>query len=193
MIRSKNWWLITLKGLIFIFLGIYILKFPVSGMLGMIVYGGVLLLLSGIIIISFAISTYRINPAWKWQLGEGILDILLALILLSNIGLTANTLPYVFAFFGIFTGIFWVMESLYFKQNAYRYWPVALTAGIFSILIGILIFYRPLLVTHTIFSFIGLMIVVQGIFLVVFSLEIRRIKRGFQKENHVSTMDGLIH
>ncbi|MEO6844487.1 MAG: DUF308 domain-containing protein [Ginsengibacter sp.] len=185
MIRSKHWWLITLKGLIFIFLGIYILKFPVGGMLGMIVYGGVLLFLSGFIIISFAISTRKLNPTWKWQLSEGILDILLALILLSNIGLTAITLPYVFALFGILTGIFWIMESLFFRRNIYKYWSVALIAGIFSILIGILIFYRPLLAMLTIFAFIGLMFVVQGIFLVLFSLEIRRIKKEFQIKNHL--------
>ena len=177
MIRSKHWWLITLKGLIFIFLGIYILKFPVSGMLGLIVYGGVLLFLSGVIIISFAISTHKINPNWTWQLSEGILDILLALILLSNIGFTAITLPYVFAFFGILTGIFWIMESLYFKHNLYRYWSVALIARIFCILIGSLIFYRPMLAAFTIFAFIGIMFVVQGIFLVLFSLAIASIKR----------------
>lgn len=177
MIHSKNWWLITLKGLIFIFLGIHILKSPVSGMLGLIVFGGVLLFLSGIIIISFAISTRKTNPNWTWQLSEGVLDLLLAFIMLLNIGLTAITLPFVFAFFGILTGIFWIMESLYFKHNLYRYWSVALIAGIFCILIGILIFYRPMLAAFTIFAFIGIMFVVQGIFLVLFSLAIASIKR----------------
>ncbi|HUZ60406.1 MAG TPA: DUF308 domain-containing protein [Hanamia sp.] len=176
MVRSKHWWLITLKGLIFIFLGIYILRFPVSGMLGLIVYGGLLLLLSGIIIISFAITTRKTNPNWTWQIGEGFLDIIIALILLLNIGLTVITLPYVFAFFGMLTGIFWEMESFYFKRNNYRYWPIALFAGLFSILIGILIFYRPMLAALTIIAIIGIMFIVQGIFLVIFSLEISRIK-----------------
>ena len=178
MIHSKNWWLITIKGLIFIFLGFNILKFPVSGMLGMIVYGSVLLFLTGIIIISFAISTRKVNPNWTWQMGEGILDIILALVLLLNIGLTAITLPYVFAVFGILTGIFWVMESLHFKRHRYRYWTVALLAGIFSILIGTLIFYRPVLAALTIGTFIGIMFIVQGFFLVLFSVEIRRIKKA---------------
>lgn len=177
MISSKHWWLITLKGLIFIFLGGYILKFPVSGMLGLIVYGGVLLLLSGIIIISFAISTRRTNPNWTWQMAEGLLDIALAVILLLNIGLTAITLPYVFASFGVLTGIFWVMESLYFKRNGYRYWLVALIAGLFSILIGILIFYRPILAALTIVGIIGIMFIVQGIFLVLFSIEVSGSKK----------------
>lgn len=175
MIHSKNWWLITLKGLIFIFLGIHILKSPVSGMLGLIVFGGVLLFLSGIIIISFAISTRKTNPNWTWQLSEGVLDLLLAFIMLLNIGLTAITLPFVFAFFGILTGIFWIMESIYFKRIGYKYWTVALLAGIFSMLIGTLIFYRPVLAALTIVSVIGIMFIIQGIFLLLFSLEIMRI------------------
>ncbi len=171
MIRSKQWWLITLKGLIFIFLGIYILRFPISGMLGLIVYGGLLLLLSGVIIILFAISTRKTNPNRTWHMGEGFLDIIVALILLLNIGLTVITLPFVFAFFGILTGIFWLLESFYFKRKGYRYWSVALLAGLFSCIIGTFIFYHPVLATFTILDFIGIMFIVQGIFLVLFSIE----------------------
>lgn len=177
MIRSKNWWLITLKGILFFLLGIYIFKYPVSGMLGLIVYGGIALIISGIIIIAFAISTRKVNNGWHWQMSEGLLDILIAVILLSNIGLTAVTLPYVFAFFGILTGIFWTAEAIYFKRNGYRFWTVALIAGVFSILIGILIFYRPVLAALTIVAIIGLMFMIQGVFLTLFSFEISRVKK----------------
>ena len=177
MIRSKHWWLVTLKGLIFIFLGIYILKYPVSGMLGLIIYGGVCLILSGIIIDIFAITTHRINHNWRWQIAEGLLDILLGIILLSNAGLTALTLPYVFAFFGILTGIFWVFEALYFRHHQYKAWGVALFAGLLSIAIGIVIILHPVIALLTIFGFIGLMFIIQGFFLALFSLEISRVKK----------------
>ncbi len=87
MIKSKNWWLITIKGLIFIFLGFYILKFPISGMLGLIIYGSVSLFISGFILATFAIITRKIHRGWGWQMAEGLLDIFLAVILLLNIGL----------------------------------------------------------------------------------------------------------
>lgn len=177
MIRSKHWWLITLKGLIFIFLGIYILKFPVSGMLGLIVYGGFSLILSGLIISVFAITTHKTNRNWTWHIAEGFLDILLGIILLLNIGLTAITLPFVFAFFGILTGIFWIVEALYFKRNGYKPWSVALLAGLLSLVIGILIFLHPVIAALTIFAFIGCMFILQGFFLVLFSLEISRVKK----------------
>lgn len=181
MISSKNWWLITFKGIIFIFLGIYIFKFPVSGMLGLILYGGVSLLLSGIIIIAFAVSTRKTNKSWGWQMGEGFLDIALAMILLLNIGLTAITLPFIFAFFGILTGIFWTMEALHFKRNKYRFWSVALIAGLFSILIGVLIFYRPALAALTIVGIIGIMFMMQGFFLVLFSFAMSSMKKLISK------------
>ena len=177
MIKSKNWWLIALKGIIFIFLGIYIFKFPVSGMLGLIVYGGISLFISGIIESAFAISYRKINRDWAWQLAEGFLDIILALILVLNIGLTAITLPFVFAFYGILTGIFWIVQSLFFRRKGYRFWTVALIAGLFSLLIGILIFNRPVIASLTIVGIIGIMFMIHGFFLTLFSFEIGNTKK----------------
>lgn len=178
MIRSKSWWLITIKGIILIFLGIYIFKFPVSGMLGLIVFGGFSLLLSGIILAIFAIRTRKENNGWEWQMGEGILDIILAIILLLNIGLTAITLPFIFAFYGIITGMFWIIQSIFFKRKQYKFWIVALIAGLFSLLIGILIFYRPVIALLTIVGIIGIMFMIHGFFLTLFSIEISTTKKN---------------
>ena len=68
------------------------------------------------------------------------------------------------------------MEPFCFKLNNYRYWPVALFAGLFSILIGILTFFRPLLVELTIVAIIGIMFI-QGFFLALFSFQISRMKK----------------
>lgn len=181
MIRSKNWWLISLKGLIFIFLGIYIFKFPVGGMLGLIVYGGISLFISGVIGCAFAISYRKTNPGWAWQMGEGLLDIILAAVLLLNIGLTAVTLPFVFAFYAMLTGIFWIIQSHFFKRNGYRFWPVAFIAGLFSLLIGMLIFYHPVLAALTVVGIIGIMFMVHGFFLLLFSFEISGAKKEISK------------
>ena len=174
MIKSKNWWLITIKGLIFIFLGFYILKFPIRGMLGLIIYGSISLFISGFLLATFAIVTRKTHKGWGWQLAEGLLDILLGVILLLNIGLTAITLPYVFAFYGIFTGIFWIFQSIFFKNNQYKFWGVVLVAGLLSLLVGVLIFIRPIFAALTIVAIIGIMLIVQGFFLTLFSLEISR-------------------
>jgi uncharacterized membrane protein HdeD (DUF308 family) len=177
MIRSKNWWLISLKGIIFVFLGIYIFKFPVSGMLGLIIYGGISLFISGIILAIFATTTRKNHKEWAWQLAEGLLDMVIAIILLSNVGLTAVTLPFVFAFYGILTGIFWMVQAIFFKLKGYKFWPIALVAGLFSLVIGILIFIRPILAAFTIVGIIGIMFIVMGFFLMLFSIEISKVKK----------------
>lgn len=174
MIKSKNWWLITIKGLIFIFLGFYILRFPISGMLGLIVYGSICLFISGLVLALFALVTRKIHRGWGWQMADGFLDVILAIILLMNIGLTAVTLPYVFAIYGILTGIFWIFQSNFFRKNQYKFWRVVLLAGVLSIITGFLIFLRPLIAIFTIVSFIGILFIVQGFFLTLFSFEISR-------------------
>ncbi len=183
MIKSKNWWLITIKGLIFIFLGFYILKFPISGMLGLIIYGSLSLFISGLILATFAIITRKVHRGWGWQLAEGLLDIFLAVILLLNIGLTAITLPYVFAFYGILTGIFWIFESVFFRNNQYKFWGVVLIAGLLSLLVGIIILLKPFFAVLTIVAIIGIMFIVQGFFLTLFSFEISRAHKASIEES----------
>jgi uncharacterized membrane protein HdeD (DUF308 family) len=177
MVRSKKWWLISIKALILIFLGAYIFKFPVSGMLGLIVFGGICLFLSGIILALFAITTRRFHKEWEWQMFEGFLDMIIAIILLSNIGLTAVTLPYVFALYGILTGIFWIIQAGYYKKKRYPFWPVALIAGLLSLVIGAMILYHPFLVTLSILAIIGIMFMIHGFFLLLFSFEISKVKK----------------
>ena len=181
MISIKNWWLISLKGLIFIFLGMYIFKFPVSGMLGLVIYGGISLFISGIIIAIYAFSTRRHNTGWGWQLGEGLLDILVAIILLLNLGLTIITLPFVFAIYGLITGIFWIIQSTFFKRKGYSFWNIVLIGGLLSFIIGLLIFFHPVIAAITIVGIIGSLFIVHGIFLILFSFLVKRIKREFRK------------
>ena len=184
MISVKNWWLISLKGLLFIFLGMYIFKFPVSGMLGLIIYGGITLLISGIIIAIFAFSTRHQNSGWGWQLGEGFLDVFIAIILLSNLGFTIITLPYVFAIYGIITGIFWIIQSTFFKRKGYSFWNIVLIGGLLSLIIGLLVLAHPIIATLTIVGIIGSLFIVHGIFLILFSFLVKRIKTNIIKKMH---------
>jgi uncharacterized membrane protein HdeD (DUF308 family) len=182
MISIRNWWLISLKGLIFIFLGMYIFKFPVSGMLGLLIYGGISLFISGIIIAIYAFSTRHQNTGWGWQLGEGLLDILIAVILLSNLGLTVITLPYVFALYGIITGIFWIIQSTFFRRKGFSFWNIVLIGGLLSLIIGLLIFFHPIIAAITIVGIIGALFIVHGIFLLLFSFLVKRIKTENNKK-----------
>lgn len=177
MISIKNWWLISIKGLIFIFLGMYIFKFPVSGMLGLVIYGGVSLFISGIIIAIYAFSTRQHNLGWGWQLGEGLLDILVAIILLLNLGLTIITLPYVFAIYGLITGIFWIIQSTFLRQKGYSFWNIVLIGGLLSLIIGVIIFFHPIIAAITIVGIIGTLFIVHGLFLILFSFLVKRVKK----------------
>jgi uncharacterized membrane protein HdeD (DUF308 family) len=51
---------------------------------------------------------------------------------------------------------------------------VVLLAGLLSLLVGVFILLRPLIAALTIVAIIGIMFIVQGFFLTLFSFEISR-------------------
>jgi uncharacterized membrane protein HdeD (DUF308 family) len=85
----KNWWLVLIKGIILIILAFVIFRHPVGILMGITVYMGIGLLLTGIALIIAAIAARNDIENWGWRLAEGILDALFGIMLLANPGITA--------------------------------------------------------------------------------------------------------
>ncbi len=85
----KNWWLVLIKGIILIILAFVIFRHPVGILMGITVYMGIGLLLTGIALIIAAIAARNDIENWGWRLAEGILDALFGIMLLANPRITA--------------------------------------------------------------------------------------------------------
>jgi uncharacterized membrane protein HdeD (DUF308 family) len=82
--QFKYWWLILLRGIILIALAWYVFVNPVGALVGLALYIGIGLLITGIFEISTALSLRKVNDNWGWNLAGGIIDGLFGLVLLSN-------------------------------------------------------------------------------------------------------------
>ena len=101
----KNWWLVLIKGIILIILSFIIFRHPVGTRVGITLYMGIGLLITGIILIIAAIASRNQLENWGWRLAEGILDVLIGFLLLANPGITAAFIPFIIGFWIIFYGI----------------------------------------------------------------------------------------
>ncbi len=93
----KNWWLVLIKGIILVLLSFFVFRHPVSALIGLALYIGISLMVTGVLLIITSLSN-RNREQWGWQLAEGIIDVLFALILLSNPAVTASVFPFVVGF-----------------------------------------------------------------------------------------------
>ena len=136
---TKYWWLILLKGIILIGLAIFIFNNPIGTLVGLALYIGISLMITGFFLVIIAFTGRKVDENWGWKLTEGLVDIIIALILLSNPGLTAATFPFVVGFWIIFYGITLFTGSFSARKTGDQNWWVNLLGGVLNVIFGFII------------------------------------------------------
>ena len=97
----RYWWLLLIVGIALFAVGVLTFVFPAQSYLGMSLVFGWLMLISGILEVVLSSANRHFITGRGWMMAGGIIEIILGIILIFNVGLSAATLP-------IFLG-FWLM------------------------------------------------------------------------------------
>ena len=160
---SKFWWLATLRGIILIILSFFIFSNPPGALVALALYIGISLLFTGILEIIEAFQIKSLNGDWGWPLFGGILDLLFGIILLSNPGLTAATIPFIVGFWLIVSGIVVFVNSFSAKKAGYSGWFWYLLFGILVVIAGFSIMNNLLLGMFTLTIWMGVGFIMAGL------------------------------
>ncbi|MDR1694073.1 MAG: DUF308 domain-containing protein [Lactobacillaceae bacterium] len=144
-------------GIIMVCLGVYVWFHPVDTLIALALYLGVVFVAAGALYLYIA---FQHNSSW--HLALGLLDLLVGVIFLSNLGVTAASLPIVFALWTLFVGVIQVGEAFYRKSVSYP-WGWELAFGILGILFAFLIMAYPGIGAFTITMLMGSYIILYGL------------------------------
>ena len=171
----KYWWLILIKGIILILFSFFIFGHPVSALIGLALYIGITLLVTGILLIITSLSIRGSDDQWGWKLAEGIVDVIFAFILLSNPAVTASVFPFVVGFWMIFYGVMLFSGSFSAKKAGDNNWWVGLLGGILTVIFGYIIMTDILTGAIAITFWIGAGFLLFGIVNVFIALRLKRL------------------
>jgi len=159
----KRWWLLSLRGLVALVLGIIMLVMdPLVAAELLILLIGIYALLDGIFALIVGIINRPPHRDRAWLIAEGIIGILLGIVILMAPLLAGVVIIYLIAFWALLTGIL----ELVFSIAQWKYIPGAwmiLIAGILSVLLGGLILAN-------IVAGAVLLVVIVAVYLVIFGL-----------------------
>lgn len=172
VVRKQDWWLILLKGIVLLLLSFLVFANPVSTLLGISLFIGIGILITGVIIVVVAVNGKKELEHWKWKLVEGVLDIFLGFMLVANPQITAVVLPFMLAFWIVFYGILLTVGA--FNQKKFN-WGL-LILGVLTVILGNIVMFDPLLLGLTISIWIGLALLSAGIYNIMFSLDVKKLK-----------------
>lgn len=174
---AKNWWLSLIIGVLFIALGIWVFRTPISSYISLSVLFSISIFISGIFGIVFSISNRNQMEGWGWHLAGGFLDGIVGLLLVSHPALTMTILPFFIGFWVLFRGIFGVGLSFQLKTFRVPNWGWILFMGIMTVLFSVLLLLNPVFTGFSIVYMTALAFITLGIFRILLAFDLKRIHK----------------
>ncbi len=177
--KFKHWWMTLIKGVILILLAFFVFRHPIGALLGLAVYIGVSLLITGILLVISSLALRKYDDNWGWQLVEGIVDLLFGFVLLSNPGITAAIFPFIVGFWMMIYGVILFAGSFKAKKEGDVNWWMSLIGGILAVLFGYFISANLLAGAIAITMWLGIGLLIFGIVSIMIALRLRKLDKVF--------------
>lgn len=146
-------------GFLLIGLGLYALIQPESALAALAFYLGVAFIVSGVTRLLVFVKDF----SSAWLIALGLLDLFVGTILLCNINVTIGTLPFIFAFWTLFTGIMRITMAYYLYVSGAPLWGWEIVAGVAGIVFAFIILLNPVIGSFALVLLMGATLISFGV------------------------------
>ena len=176
-IEKKNltyWWVPLLFGVLFISIGIWVLRSPAESMETITKIIAVIILVSGTAQVFFTISNRQGIPGWGFQLAGGIIDLVIGIILVVDPSILLKIITIFVSVWLIVNSITLILkaEKARKAKRVYRKWELIL--GVLLLLLALLLFWHPMILGTTIALWTALAFIILGVCRIVLTIRLRR-------------------
>ena len=180
-ILSAIWWLILLRGIVLVLLGILFLTRPAATLTLVIWFLGAYWFVDGIVTLVKSIKGRKTIKYWGWGIFVGIIGIIAGLLVFSQpvaaALLTTTFLVYFLGFAAMISGIASIVTAISLRKKISNEWSM-IFGGVVWFLLGLLLVAHPLVAMLVLIYFVGILGIIGGIVLVANAFVIRGIAKG---------------
>jgi len=160
-----------IKGIIMVLLSLFVLINPEDTLKTVAFYLGIGFFITGIILIIRGISLKKAEESWNWNIIEGIADLILGFLLIVAPVAMAALIPIMIGIWAVFYSILIIIDSFKGAGNG----PLKLASGIIIFLLAYLLIFNPLLFGLTIVIWLGILLLVAGIFNIILAIKLKQL------------------
>jgi uncharacterized membrane protein HdeD (DUF308 family) len=172
----KNWWLMTVKGILAVGFGLYIIvifKYSIVTTFLAKIFGSIMLI-SGLMINTGAFLHKKTNPRWVWWLIEGVADIIIGALFLFKPQWAKAFILGIMAFWAFIIGLIQIITAIRMQGYMNNWWSLLVT-GTFSILFAVLIFINPFYGKYPIVTIVGISAIIFGLIMIYMSKTLKEV------------------
>lgn len=165
--RIRNWWVFLLRGLIFLLLGIYMIASPAESFAALALIFGIIILITGVVEL-IRVFFDKGHRSRSWHLAIGLIDLVLGIILVGDIGASETILRIIAGVWFLFRGF----SMLSFSNLGGRSWVITI-GGVLIIFLGLMVLFNPAFGALTIVLWTAWAFIITGAFNMILAFRLR--------------------
>ena len=166
--KENNWSVFAINGVIALLFGVLALTVPDTTIIVFAKYFGLLVLVSGIILLVIGINNRRNNKPFTILLIEAVAAIVIGLIIVFYTQQSLTLFVILIGLWAIIMGAVQLIVASQIKGNKTGR-NILIFNGLFTLVLGVLIFSNPWESAHVFVTIAGLIAIVTGILLLYFA------------------------
>ncbi|HLH95630.1 MAG TPA: HdeD family acid-resistance protein [Xanthobacteraceae bacterium] len=170
-VLAQNWWMIALRGVLAIIVGVITFAAPVAAMLSLVLLFSAYMLVDGVFAITGAMRAARQHERWGLLVLEGVVSIAVAAIAVLWPGITIVAYVLLVAAWAIVTGALMLIAAFRLNLDHGRWWLVL--GSVASLVYGALLIIAPLIGALVLTWWFGAYALVFGVFMLVLAFRLR--------------------
>ncbi|WP_437814152.1 HdeD family acid-resistance protein [Sorangium sp. So ce1078] len=181
---TETWWILVLRGVAALGLGLLTLLMPGHSLAALIVLFGAYLLVEAAIALAGAARCARRNQPWRGNAVHGAVSLAGGIVTLAWPGLSVLVLLYLVAAWAILGGIRDIIVAVRVRRRVAGEWLLAL-AGVLAVALGVLVMALPSAGALALVLWVGAYALVLGVTLVISGLAMRAHQRRPRSDAHL--------
>ena len=174
---SKNWWILLLRGVVFIIFGVLAFAWPGLTLITLVLLYGAFALIDGVLSLFSAFKAgQKVAPTW-WLIMVGLIGIAAGAATFLWPGLSALVLLLFIGAWAFVRGIFEIIGAIQLRKEIDNEWMLILSGAV-SVIFGLFMLIRPGAGAVALVWVIAAYSIVVGVLLIGLSLRLRSVGTG---------------
>jgi len=178
-VASAIWWLVLLRGIAAVLLGILLFTNTAATLSVIIIFLGIYWVVDGISTLLASFIGREEHSNWGWGIFVGIINILAGLAVLSQPVLTAIfTTSFIVSFVGIMiiiSGVWSIVTGFRLRKTSGEW--VMIIGGVLGLILGLLLVMNPLFSALVYVYIIAVFLIIGGFSLIVMAFQVKKLKK----------------
>lgn len=175
------WYLPLIVGVLYIVLGVGVIFTPITFFLLLTAFLSIGITISGILEFAYAIINRSILKNWIWLLFGAIINVIVGIYLVINLGFTATMLSIFIGVWALLRSIIAIINSFIIKRRGEKQWVLVLILAIIGVGLSSFMLWHPLYLGKVTMIWIGIGLLAIGILHILISILFNRIRKVAQK------------